>query len=163
MIHYLTFRKSNSPTPDTVFLEACDIYFRHSHNKPYGFFNAELFQQKAAKNLVPLHLRLALIATATRYSSRSQWRERKQSTIDGYARCSWELIVTSQNGLDDTDDVTVIQALALLAVIDATGECCRIGGSCVDDMLNKDSWPAARRVGENWYGSTNKPRFTIDA
>jgi hypothetical protein len=28
----------------------------------------------------------------------------------------------SQNGLDDTDEVTVIQALALLAVIDATGE-----------------------------------------
>lgn len=114
--------KSNSPTPDTVFLEACDIYFQHCHNKPYGFFNAELFQQKAAKNQVPLHLRLALIATATRYSSCSQWRERKQSTIDGYARCSWELIVMSQHGLDDTDDVTVIQALALLAVIDATGE-----------------------------------------
>lgn len=30
--------------------------------------------------------------------------------------------MNSQNGLDDTDDVTVIQALALLAVIDATGE-----------------------------------------
>ncbi|CEJ59397.1 hypothetical protein PMG11_08022 [Penicillium brasilianum] len=111
---------SNSPTPDTVFLEACDIYFQHCHNKPYGFFNADLFQQKAANNHIPLHLRLALIATATRYSSCSQWRERKQSTIDGYARCSWEVIVMSQNGLDDTDDVTVIQALALLAVIDAT-------------------------------------------
>ncbi|KAJ5176252.1 uncharacterized protein N7482_002129 [Penicillium canariense] len=110
---------SAASTPDKVFLEACDIYFRHCHNKPYGFFNAELFQQQAAKNQVPLHLRLALIATATRYSSRSQWRERKQSTIDSYARCSWELIVTSPNGFDD-DDVTVIQALALLAVIDAT-------------------------------------------
>ncbi|KAJ5673843.1 hypothetical protein N7462_009282 [Penicillium macrosclerotiorum] len=111
---------STSPTPDKVFLEACDVYFRHCHNKPYGFFNSALFQQKVAHNQVPLHLRLALIATAARYSSRSQWRDRKQSTIDEYARCSWELIVTSQNGLDDNDEVTVVQALALLAVIDAT-------------------------------------------
>lgn len=31
------------------------------------------------------------------------------------------MITTSPEGLDDNDDVTVIQALALLAVIDATG------------------------------------------
>lgn len=31
------------------------------------------------------------------------------------------MIATSPEGLDDNDDVTVIQALALLAVIDATG------------------------------------------
>lgn len=109
--------------PDKVFLEACDIYFRHCHNKPYGFFNAELFKQKITKRQgVPLYLRLALIATATRYSSRSEWKERKQSTIDSYARCSWELITTSLDGLEENDDVTVVQALALLAVIDATGE-----------------------------------------
>ncbi|KAF7717385.1 Fungal specific transcription factor [Penicillium ucsense] len=111
---------STSSSSDTVFQEACEIYFRHCHNKPYGFFNADLFHQKAARNQIPLHLRLALIATATRYSSCSQWRDRKQSTIDGYARCSWELIVSSQDGLDGSDDMTTIQSLALLAVIDAT-------------------------------------------
>ncbi|EPS28710.1 hypothetical protein PDE_03656 [Penicillium oxalicum 114-2] len=111
---------SVSPSSDTVFQEACEIYFRHCHNKPYGFFNADSFHLKAAQNQIPLHLRLALIATATRYSSCSQWRERKQSTIDGYARCSWELIVTAQDGFNDSDDMTVIQSLALLAVIDAT-------------------------------------------
>lgn len=71
---------------------------------------------------MPLYLRLALIASATRYSSRSQWQERKQSTIDSYAKLSWELIMTSVNGLDDNADVTVVQTLALLALIDATGK-----------------------------------------
>ncbi|KAJ6031251.1 hypothetical protein N7540_001983 [Penicillium herquei] len=112
--------KSPSPSPDTVFLEACDIYFRHCHNKPYGFFNATLFHQKVQNDQVPLHLRLALIASATRYSSRSQWMEKKQSTIDSYARCSWDLITTSTTPLDESDDVDIIQSLAILAVIDAT-------------------------------------------
>lgn len=70
--------------------------------------------------------------------------------------------MTSQNGLDDTDDVTVIQALALLAVIDATGEC-SIFILSIYEILNIDSWPAARRLGEDWYGSANQPRFTINA
>ncbi|KAJ5113361.1 hypothetical protein N7456_001895 [Penicillium angulare] len=114
-------KKSPSPSsPDTVFLEACDIYFRHCHNKPYGFFNATLFHQKVQNGLVPLHLRLALIASATRYSSRSEWMERKQSTIDSYARCSWEIITTSTPPLDENEDVDIIQSLAILAVIDAT-------------------------------------------
>lgn len=113
---------SASPTPDKVFLEACDVYFRHCHNKPYGFFSAKLFRAKVSQNQIPLHLRLALIACATRYSSRSQWKERKQSTIDGYARGAWELIISSPDGLDGNEDVSLIQTLAILGVIDATGE-----------------------------------------
>lgn len=114
--------QSISSAPDQVFLDACNVYFRHCHNKPYSFFNAILFDDKVHNNQVPLHLRLALIASATRYSSRSQWKERKQNTIDGYARCSWELITASVGGIDERDDVTVIQSLALLGVIDATGK-----------------------------------------
>ncbi|KAJ5655419.1 hypothetical protein N7507_007369 [Penicillium longicatenatum] len=108
------------PAPDKVFLEACNIYFRHCHNKPFGFFNATFFYQKVQQDRVPLHLKLALIASATRYSSRSQWMERKRSTIDSYARCSWELITTSSNPLDKDDDVDVIQSLVILAAIDLT-------------------------------------------
>ncbi|CAI7645469.1 unnamed protein product [Penicillium manginii] len=111
---------SASPTPDKVFLEACDVYFQHCHNKPYGFFSAKLFKIKLSQNRIPLHLRLALIACATRYSSRSQWKERKQSTIDGYARGAWELIMSSPDGLDGNEDVSLIQTLAILGVIDAT-------------------------------------------
>ncbi|KAJ6000687.1 hypothetical protein N7481_001096 [Penicillium waksmanii] len=111
---------SASPTPDKVFLEACDVYFQHCHNKPYGFFSAKLFKLKVSQNKIPLHLRLALIACATRYSSRSQWKERKQSTIDGYARGAWELIMSSPDGLDGNEDVSLIQTLAILGVIDAT-------------------------------------------
>lgn len=113
---------STPSASDQVFLDACDVYFRHCHNKPYSFFNAVLFDHKVHINQVPLYLRLALIASATRYSSWSQWKERKQSTIDGYARCSWELITASVGSLGDADDVAVIQSLALLGVIDATGE-----------------------------------------
>ncbi|KAJ5232319.1 hypothetical protein N7468_005275 [Penicillium chermesinum] len=110
---------SASPSPDQVFLDACTVYFRHCHNKPFSFFNAILFDQKVHNNQAPLHLRLALIASATRYSSSSQWKERKQSTIDGYAEGSWK-IITAPNVIDESDDVTVIQSLALLGVIDAT-------------------------------------------
>jgi hypothetical protein len=115
------FSTSASPTYDKVFLEACDVYFQHCHNKPYGFFSAKLFKIKLSQNRIPLHLRLALIACATRYSSRSQWKERKQSTIDGYARGAWELIMSSPDGLDGNEDVSLIQTLAILGVIDATG------------------------------------------
>ncbi|KAJ6002671.1 hypothetical protein N7451_005218, partial [Penicillium sp. IBT 35674x] len=113
-------KHSDTPAPDKVFLEACNIYFRHCHNKPFGFFNATFFYEKVQQNQVPLHLKLALIASATRYSSRSQWMERKRSTIDSYARCSWELITTSSNPLDKDDDVNVIQSLVILAAIDLT-------------------------------------------
>lgn len=37
------------------------------------------------------------------------------------------MIATSPEGLEGNDDVTVIQALALLAVIDATGELDGVG------------------------------------
>ncbi|KAL2870372.1 fungal specific transcription factor domain-containing protein [Aspergillus lucknowensis] len=103
-----------------IFREACDIFFRHYHNKPYTLFNPALFRHKAAHGQIPRYLQFALIATAVRFSSQAQWKQRKQKTIDGYAQCSWEMIMSSPDGLGDSSDVSVIQALALLAVIDAS-------------------------------------------
>ncbi|KAL2784296.1 fungal-specific transcription factor domain-containing protein [Aspergillus keveii] len=105
-----------------VFNEATTIFFQHYHNKPYTLFNAPLFHRKAAAGQIPQYLQFAFIATAVRFSSQIQWKQRKQSTIDSYARASWELIMSSPDGLGDSDssDVSVIQALALLAIIDAT-------------------------------------------
>ncbi|PTU24164.1 hypothetical protein P175DRAFT_0527619 [Aspergillus ochraceoroseus IBT 24754] len=109
-----------SPSPQDVFLEACDIYFLHSHNKPYSLFNPDLLQRKIEQGQVPQYLQFAVIATAVRFSSHIQWKERKQKTIDSYAQCSWAMIMSSPDGLGDSSDVSVIQALTLLAVIDAT-------------------------------------------
>jgi hypothetical protein len=105
-----------------IFNEATTIFFRHYHNKPYTLFNAPLFHRKASAGQIPQYLQFAFIATAVRFSSQVQWKQRKQSTIDSYARASWELIMSSPDGLGDSDssDVSVIQALALLAIIDAT-------------------------------------------
>lgn len=104
-----------------VFLQAYDIFFRHYNNKPYSLFNPDLFRRKIDQRQVPQYLQFAFIATAVRFSSQLQWKQRKQETIDGYAQCSWEMIMSSPDGLGDGSDVSVIQALALLAIIDATG------------------------------------------
>ncbi|KAL4864725.1 hypothetical protein BDV12DRAFT_188688 [Aspergillus spectabilis] len=103
----------------SVFLEASSIFFRHYHNKPYTLFNPPLFHRKAAANQIPQYLQFAFIATAVRFSSQLQWKQRKQKTIDSYAQCSWEMIMSSPDGLGESSDVSVIQALALLAIIDA--------------------------------------------
>ncbi|KAL4922401.1 fungal-specific transcription factor domain-containing protein [Aspergillus aurantiobrunneus] len=103
-----------------VFLEAYAIFTRHYHSKPYTLFNPSLFQQRITQHQIPQYLQFAFIATAVRFSSQLQWKQRKQKTIDGYARCSWEMIMSSPDGLGDGSDVSVIQALALLAIIDAT-------------------------------------------
>ncbi|KAL3465071.1 fungal-specific transcription factor domain-containing protein [Aspergillus heterothallicus] len=102
-----------------IFHEASEIFFTHYHNKPYTLFNAALFRRKASAGQIPRYLQFAFIATAVRFSSQLQWKQRKQSTIDSYARASWEMIMSSPDGLGDSSDVSVIQALALLAIIDA--------------------------------------------
>ncbi|KAL2834004.1 fungal-specific transcription factor domain-containing protein [Aspergillus pseudoustus] len=103
-----------------IFHEASEIFFVHYHNKPYTLFHAALFRRKAAAGQIPRYLQFAFIATAVRFSSQLQWKQRKQSTIDSYAQASWEMIMSSPDGLGDSSDVSVIQALALLAIIDAT-------------------------------------------
>ncbi|KAL2822117.1 fungal-specific transcription factor domain-containing protein [Aspergillus granulosus] len=103
-----------------IFREASDIFFQHYHNRPYTLFNPTLFRRKAAAGHIPRYLQFAFIATAVRFSSQLQWKQRKQRTIDSYAQASWEMIMSSPDGLGDSSDVSVIQALALLAIIDAT-------------------------------------------
>ncbi|KAL4938230.1 hypothetical protein BDV06DRAFT_232032 [Aspergillus oleicola] len=107
-------------TAHEVFLEAYEIFCVHYHSKPYTLFNPELFRRKIDQGQVPRYLQFAFIATAVRFSSQVQWKSRKQKTIDGYARCAWDMIMSEPDGLGDGSDVSVIQALTLLAIIDAT-------------------------------------------
>ncbi|KAL4886821.1 fungal-specific transcription factor domain-containing protein [Aspergillus karnatakaensis] len=104
----------------SIFQEATTIFFHHYHAKPYTLFHPPTFHRKATLNQIPQYLQLAFIATAVRFSSQLQWKQRKQKTIDSYAQCSWEMIMSSPDGLGDSSDVSVVQALALLAIIDAT-------------------------------------------
>lgn len=90
--------------------------------------------------------------------------ERKQSTIDSYARCAWEIITTSTTPLDETDDVDIIQSLAILAVIDATGECmCKqiMQANTLRHSMNSRS--TSKRLGEDRNGSTDRTRLEYDA
>ncbi|KAL4795150.1 fungal-specific transcription factor domain-containing protein [Aspergillus venezuelensis] len=103
-----------------VFLEAYEIFCIHYHSKPYTLFNPELFRRKIDRGQVPRYLQFAFIATAVRFSSQVQWKSRKQKTIDEYAHCAWKMIMSEPDGLGDGSDVSVVQTLALLAVIDAT-------------------------------------------
>ncbi|KAL4928989.1 fungal specific transcription factor domain-containing protein [Aspergillus undulatus] len=103
-----------------VFLEAYEIFCVHYHSKPYTLFNPDLFRRRIDQGLIPRYLQFSFIATAVRFSSQLEWKQRKQKTIDAYARCSWEMIMSEPDGLGNGSDIAVIQALALLAIIDAT-------------------------------------------
>lgn len=70
--------------------------------------------------------------------------------------------MTSSNGLEDNADVTVIQTLALLALIDATGTSDGCNGS-KETMLRGHSGSPTRCLGEGWDGCEDWPGYADDA
>ncbi|KAE8151796.1 hypothetical protein BDV25DRAFT_152170 [Aspergillus avenaceus] len=66
-----------------------------------------------------MYLQLAILATSMQYSSDQSWGDSKAQVIDTYARWSWAPITTYELALQDEPNLAVVQAIALLAVIDA--------------------------------------------
>lgn len=85
-----------------------------------------------------MYLQLAILATSIRYSSKACWRDCKEEAIDKYACLSWDIISASGLALVDEPDISVVQAIALLSIIDTIGELSDMN-TCQNGMgFNKD-------------------------
>jgi hypothetical protein len=69
-----------------------------------------------------MYLQLAILATSIRYSSKACWRDYKEEAIDKYACLSWDIISASGLALVDEPDISIVQAIALLSIIDTLGK-----------------------------------------
>lgn len=73
-----------------------------------------------ARQEIPDHLLLALVATTLRFSDNLMTAENKQAIAVQAATCSWRLISAIYLAKDNTD-IRVAQTLALLSIFDFTG------------------------------------------
>ncbi|KIW83610.1 hypothetical protein Z517_02856 [Fonsecaea pedrosoi CBS 271.37] len=105
--------------PKPVLLRAYDTFFLRCHNQPYAFFHEAKFRQKLEDDTWPDYLLFAFLAAAMRYSSDPYFHGKHAEARDGYAMRSWELIVTAGYALDEAADTAIVQALALVSVIDS--------------------------------------------
>ncbi|CAK7202664.1 hypothetical protein SEUCBS139899_005390 [Sporothrix eucalyptigena] len=111
------------PPPDVIDA-AADLYFRYCHNQPYSLFHEASFRQKIKARTVPTHLLFALVASTVRYSSDTRFFAgvaggRAAATV-AYAQQSWKAIVVPWNGLQSDAELSVVQTILLLAIIDYT-------------------------------------------
>lgn len=111
---------STMPSFDTL-LSAADVYFKYCHNQPYAVFHEQSLRDKLANGTLPTHLMLAFVATAIRFSPDSQFGDDRFRAIEAYAAQSWKSIVLPWNGLENAAEVSTVQAILLLGVLDFTG------------------------------------------
>lgn len=99
---------------------AADLYFRYCHNQPYSLFHEATFRQKIETGEVPTHLQFALLASTVRYSN-DAFFEDKIAAVSGYAQQSWKAIAMPWNGIQTDAELSIVQTILLLAIIDYTG------------------------------------------
>jgi hypothetical protein len=112
----------SSTTPPLGSLQsAADAYFKYCHNQPYAVFHEQSFRDKLASGTLPTHLFFAFLATVTRFSPDPQFRDNKFQAIEAYAAESWKSIILPWNGVENAAEISTVQAILLLGVIDYTG------------------------------------------
>lgn len=92
-----------------------------------------------------MYLQLAILATSIRYSSKPCWRDCREEAIDKYACLSWDIISASGLALVDEPDISVVQAIALLSIIDTLGE-----------LSNTGLWQHATRLTYSFHTAGRK-------
>ena len=70
---------------------------------------------------MPTHLAFALLASTVRYSD-DPFFEDKIAAVAGYASQSWKSIVMPWNGIQSETELSIVQTILLLAIIDYTGK-----------------------------------------
>ncbi|KAJ3536869.1 hypothetical protein NM208_g6544 [Fusarium decemcellulare] len=99
----------------------CDTYFQAHHNQPYCFFHEIMFRRQLDQHQVPDYLLFAMIAFVAAVSPEVITPDDITETWLGYAERSWSILMLPGYGLDIEDDrstVPVVQAAALLALVD---------------------------------------------
>jgi hypothetical protein len=97
-----------------------DDYFTHCHNQPYAFFHEPSFRSRFEENSLPESLLYAIAATACRFVDEPPYGNQNSLAIATYSAAAWTHIFQKSFSYEDDVDVTVVQALAMLAVIDFT-------------------------------------------
>jgi hypothetical protein len=112
-----------------------------------------------------MYLQLAILATSIRYSSKPCWRDCKEDAIDKYACLSWDIISASGLALVDEPDISIVQAIALLSIIDTLGELSNMNSCQNPARLIKIlySRPKKSFLGQGWDGNPNQPRPRFNA
>lgn len=102
-------------------VSACDTFFLNCHNQPYTFFHEATFRQKLKDQRLPNHLLYAFLAAALRYSADPFFMGNQIGTLERYAKSSWDLIVSHGFVIEESDDISIVQSISLLAIIDSAG------------------------------------------
>jgi hypothetical protein len=96
-----------------------DTYFTYCHCQPYAYFHEPTFRQRFEDNLLPSSLLLAVSATACRFKT-DDGVNSSSHTIDTYASAAWAQVFQQMFSYYDEPDVTAVQTISMLAVIDFT-------------------------------------------
>ncbi|KAH7127890.1 fungal-specific transcription factor domain-containing protein [Dactylonectria estremocensis] len=106
--------------PSDVLRCLIDTYFSQVHNRPYSFFHRATFEQKLDSGAVPKCLIYAILALAVRFSNAPCFAGRAHEASSAYSRQSWLCVIEDHLSVDDNLDLSVIQAVTLLAIVDYT-------------------------------------------
>ncbi|KAF2114275.1 fungal-specific transcription factor domain-containing protein [Lophiotrema nucula] len=98
---------------------AVELYFKYCHNQPYSLFHENSLRNKVETDELPAHLQFALLASTVRYST-DPFFEDKVAAVSAYASQSWKSIVMPWNGIQSENELTIVQTILLLAIIDYT-------------------------------------------
>ncbi|KAL5381303.1 hypothetical protein DPSP01_007294 [Paraphaeosphaeria sporulosa] len=106
------------PSKD-ILRSTADLYFKFCHNQPYSLFHESSLRQRIELDEVPTHLLFALLASTVRYSD-DPYFEDKSAAVSAYASQSWKSIVMPWNGIQSEPELSIVQTILLLAIIDYT-------------------------------------------
>ncbi|PON24929.1 hypothetical protein TGAM01_v206010 [Trichoderma gamsii] len=96
-----------------------NTYFQFCHCQPYCYFQESSFRRRLSSNSTPKWLLLAVIATASGFSTLDYFQARQAEAADCYALCAWKDI-HARIFQEDFITIQVVQATNMLAVIDFT-------------------------------------------
>ena len=108
--------------PPSIVQSLIDTFFARAHNQPYSFFHPASFRQSIDDDTVPRCLLFAVLAIAVRYSTHPAFVGRTYEASKAYSKRSWLYALEDHLATDDNSDLTFVQAVAILAIIDFTGE-----------------------------------------
>lgn len=109
------------PEPEIV-QSLIDTYFHYCHCQPYIFFQESSFRRRLGADAIPSWLLLAVLASASIFSSHPFLQGRQADAAEYYASCSWGEMHTRMFEEEDFVTIQVVQATSMLAVIDFTGK-----------------------------------------
>lgn len=108
--------------PPSVVQSLIDTFFARHHNQPYSFFHPASFRQSVKDDTVPRCLLFAVLALAVRFSTDPIYVGRTYEASKAYSKRSWLYAIEDHLANDDISDLTFVQTVAILAIIDYTGE-----------------------------------------